>query len=993
MNIVIGTIIGLLMAGLSIIQTVLETAASLLKDFIKIVSDLLVAAFTIIKGLFTAIGTAISGIWNGIWDGLVATVKATWDVITSISKAAMEGLSKAFEDYAASQKLAARVFSQVSDVAENQGKTIKEGANQFREMGMALSEKFAVGLNDATMGLYRITSAGITASDSIKSIAETAGAMGVMSQHEDTFESLSNTLVKASQAYKISGSEISRFGAIISAATKMGSFDLKEYNAAIQSVIGSAAEAKVPFDQLNLILALTSHAGLNLNRVTVGMNRLFDALTNPTKANAEAIKDMGINVKALQASGMSLIDILVEMEDKVPTDKMRQMFGTVQGVRAFRAIKSQMGDMGEGTKRMTNMVRDFGKGIDEALGLAANRMIKTRNAWENFKTSMAGKLLDESFLAGMDILDEIISGLVNTVGKMDFSPITKALSGGMKDVWNTIKQLPAFIGQTLGISINWENVIKSVASYITQISNYLANPKTWEGLVKGTLHTANYLKTAYEYIKQMLTDVSLADRIFNSLGSAIKNIAVFLIETFKDAFEVAASYAQSTFLPVFKMMAKEFGGYLLSSLGDAFGSMGRGLTTLIEKIQPLYYDNGKPVYSPVDDMIVRSLESLGGIMGELSMAANAQSLSWKNPGRELTNQESIFNALKPILEDAIRSGNGGLISSLVSISGNQKLPGGIGKEYNNKSADQIGYFLSKIASSSSLDEAMKSANEGGAGIKNLDSYVILNKILFALTEKGKLNEVVASTDNPNLKALIESFGKSVAIEKEKDEGKYKFGNTDFLGRLETNFGKLQNSLNTTMSLMSGDMKRGNPEIWNNMLKTQENINKLQFQVAEANTKATIDNTNALNRKEEEKKKGRSAGGHEHDKLVPVSQVGAYIEKMRRTHPGARISESGVVRTGSGYKQMINVDTSNTNAVVKKSVEEQNKLTKEGSGTGAVVNEIAGVATLTKEVIKELKGLNRTFLATSRANGYSVEAPPRDNSFWNRISTFDIWEQI
>lgn len=963
-NVVIGTAIGLIMAGLSVIQTALETAANLFKDFIKIVSDLLTAAFNIIKGLFTAIGTAISGIWNGIWDGLVATTKATWDVITSISKTAMEGLSKAFEDYAASQKLAARVFSQVSDVAENQGKTIRQGANEFREMGMVLSEKFAVGLNDATMGLYRITSAGITAVDSIKAIAETAGTMGVMSQHEDTFESLSNTLVKASQAYKISGSEINRFGAIISAATKMGSFDLKEYNAAIQSVIGSAAEAKVPFDQLNLVLALTSHAGLNLNRVTVGMNRLFDALTNPTKANSKAMQELGIDVKALQNSGMSLIDILVEMEDKVPTDKMRQMFGTVQGVRAFRAIKSQMGDMGEGTKRMTVMVRDFGKGLDEALGLAANRMVKTRNAWENFKTSMAGKLLDDSFLAGMDILDEIIGGLVNTVGKMDFSPITKAFSEGMKDVWNTVKQLPTFLGQVLGISISWETVIKDVAGYVTQISNYLADPKTWEGLVKGAMKVAGYLEFAGSMVKQMLTDTRLFDEIFGMLGEVVKNVGTFLLEIFKNAFEVSASYMQSTFLPVLKDLGTQFTIWITKGIGDLFKTVGEemgGPTSIMGSHMMTYGYRINNAASKMEDP-------------DLSNRVNNKQ-----------DSSAVYNALKPIIDRLSERE----IIDMASVASVQEFGGK--KQRSEDEFRDITSFLKNIKSTDSIADASMKSKHGGGGQTN--EY--LNLIYRALVQK-EFRDTMYEKDfsDQRTKDMIDVFMRSVQIETDRKSGRERYGETDFSGGFNESFVKFKDAMNRTMLSFGPSLKKQNPEAYEVLTKRMEEINKIQFQAAEANTKATQENTNALTRSSEEKTKGKLGKDTRYDKLLPVNQVESYVESMRKRFPSANISTSGTVRTSRGYKQMVDVERVDTNAVAKSGVEAQENRAKGVSGKESLNENLKAVKDGIEESNKHLSQLVRNSKLIPVTFGDKTTMVTRPETFWDKLSKIgDVWEQF
>ena len=933
-NLAIGMVSGIVMAAMSVLQGIIEAGTQLLKDFIKVIGSLLSAAFTLIKGLFEAFAGIISGIWKGIWEGLKATAQAAWDFITGVTRSGFEALTKSFEDYAASQKLAARVFAQVSDAAEYQGMSLKQGTEQVRTMAQSLTTEFAIGLNDAIQGLYKITSAGITAKDTMSQIAKTAGTMALVSQHEDSFESLAQTLVKASQAYQVSGERINEFGGIITGATRLGSFDLKDYNSAIQSVIGSAAEAKVPFEELNMILALTSRSGLNLNRVTVGMNRLFDSLTNPTKQNSKAMKELGIDVAAMRKSGMSLIDILIEMEDKVPADKMREMFGTVQGVRAFRAIKSQMDAMGTGTERLKNIMKDWGKDVGEAMSLISNRMTRTKQAWENFKQSLSGKLFEDVLGAGLDILDEIISNLMNGLSKIDFSPLTKGLAEGMRNIWNTVKQIPEYISKITGLSFNWNNIIKEITGYIKILTDTLADPKTWTSVMRFAYQFVGYLKIGYEFIKKIFTDMSFAGKMFDLIGNAFKQIATFLVGVFKDAFEVAAAYAQATFLPSFKMIAKEFGAYILSSLGDAFGSINRSMMSKSAKIQPEMYDaNGEPIYDLVDEIKKNSLEGVGGLFGELGNAANSQALSWKNPGREMTKQEPIFTVLKPILEEAVRSGNKQLIDSLAMAAFGEKSVAT--KNYISAPPDKIASFLENIVSSGNFEDSLKSTNKYRMDITRPDSYFVLNKILYALTEKGSLNKVVKGLDNESLKAQLESFGRSVAIEKERSEGKFKFGSLDFMGKLEERFTKLNSGLGSLLGNVGADIKKNDPELYDSIMKLQEESNKINFEISQEQKRVTQENTNAVsaNTQAMNKKEINKDAMKHITRLIPAANAEGYMRKMRNLYPNMSIEGGGILQTGRGPMRMVEMGVDlnnlnkNTNKMVKKQEEQKQDIKK------------------------------------------------------------------
>lgn len=984
-NLAIGVVVGLLMASLSIIQSIIESMVNLFKDFVKIVADLLTAAFNVIKGLFSAFGNIVAGIWKGIWDGLKAVAQSAWDTITAISKTAFDMLSKSFEDYAASQKLAARVFSQVNDEMQYQNMTMKQGAGIFREMGIELSEKFVIGLTDVTKGLYNITSAGITATDTMKSIADTAGMISVMSQHEDSFESISNVLVAASQAYGATGSEINRMGAIISASTKMGRYDLKEFNSGLQAVIGSAASAKIPFDQLGTILAVTSHAGLNIHRVTVGLNRVFDAMTNPTKANSKAFKEMGVNVNELRNKGMSLVDVLTLIMDKAPDEQLRQLFGTVQGTRAFKALRSQLADMPTSLGRMNTMINEFGKNFEDALSLVSNRMTKTKISWENFKTSLSGKLFDNIVISGLDILDEIISGLVNTIASIDFSPLTKALSEGMKSVWNTVKQLPAFLGQTLGISISWNDIIKSIAGYITQISSYLSNPKTWEGLIKGAMTAAAYLKLGYEYMRQMLTDTQLFNTMFSLLGEVIKSIGIFLIETFKNAFEVTASFAQATFIPVFKDIGNQFGAFLLSSLGDVFSSMSRYMSDMKMNL-PKMLLAANPALAMLQEGFNATTEGMSGLFGNMGTLANLKSQNMLNPETVPLNKESIFNTLKPILEEAVKSGNKELITKLAAVSQIITVPGKEGYP----GTDVIGTitYLEKILNSQNAEQARKSANTSGTSYIT-DTDLILNKILFALTNPKISAALSKNIDNERLKNMIKTFGKSSSIEEERRQGRERYGNTDFIGNFNTSFTKLQNSMSSIFSAVGPTLKAQNPVAYEAFVKQMEEINKIQYKVAEENKKALQENTNAL-KASTQSKQAVSDGMKHTRKLVAASYADTYVAKMRALHPKSEVTSSGTIRTGSGPMRLIDIATPNTNKVVQKSVEEQKKQEKIDGGTQAVVDGVKSVATLNEQMLDELKTISKRSQFWNMTGVTKTDAiqPPmaKENTYQ------DVWEQ-
>ena len=954
-NLAIGTVIGLLMASLSIIQSILESLVNLFKDAMKIIADLLTAAFSIIKGLFTTFGNIVSSIWKGIWDGFKATAQAAWDTIIALTKAGIGQLAKGFEDFVESERTAAKGFVQIRDSVESMSKTFMEGVKDVQVLQDSLRTDFGLQQAQAASGAYFALSSNFRTVSEASGVLRESAKLATVAQED--FNQVTRTTAAILNAYNKGAEGAGEATRALFGGVAVGSFELDELLQGMSSVIGSASKLNIPIEQLVGSFSALSLSGINAFKAGSGLNRMFEIVMTPTSRSAKSFKEMGIRVNEFRKGLIDLPTFLEDIAKKLPDEKLRDIFPTIQARRAFIGLMSNAERFRKIIADSANAGKGLDKNFEDTKGTFSFMINQLKQVFSVFVKNIAGTF-SESFRPVFKDFSEFFRNLTNNIQQLDFSPITNSLAKGLSNVWNTVKQLPTFLGQVLGISINWNDVIKGVAGYVTQISNYLANPKTWEGLVKGAMTAAAYLKFGYEYIKQMVTDTQLFSKIFDLLGHAVKTIGIFLIETFKNAFEVAASYAQSTFLPVFKDIGTQFIIFMMKGVGDVLNAAGKGWGE--------------------DTFLGKRMMGAGFLLNDKARMMESPDIS----GRLSSKQDStaIFNALKPIVDRMSINEK----SRLATSASYENTPG-----ISNKSSDlkELVNMLMYMKNSESVQDMQMKANQGGARLYGDEPNNLLNKIYFALVKKENLPFISGETTDQRTMDLLDTFMRSVKIETERKAGREKYGNVEFIENMNTSFTKFQDSMAGIVSAISPMLKAENPAAYDALTKQLEEISKIQFQVAEENKKAIQENTNAL--KESTQKKQVSEGMKHTRKLVSAAYADSYVARMRSQNPNSQVTSSGTIRTGMGPMRLVDIATPNVNKVAQKSVEEQKKQEKADGSTQAVVNEVKGVATLTEQMLDELKQINKKTFARTQFFQSVGEKPPMATE-----ETYqDIWSDI
>jgi TP901 family phage tail tape measure protein len=258
--------------------------------------------------------------------------------------------------------------------------TSEDKFNQWSKTVLDMSKKFPFPAKDMANALYYIKSAmpdateaqifnvlGITAKGAVAGVAELSDS--------------AKALVGVMNAYKDIRPEY--YMDIMSKAAERSGVKLQDFVANMGAVVGTSADANVPFQQVAAAFATLTKAGVPANTAMMAINRTLVQYYKPSVEAAKVGKELGIEFSRshLQAVGLqgALLEVMAAFE-KAP-DAIGKLFPNIRAMKAVFPLVGKASQMfaqdlvalGGASGTMNRMFSRNMKSMENSIKLMVNK--------------------------------------------------------------------------------------------------------------------------------------------------------------------------------------------------------------------------------------------------------------------------------------------------------------------------------------------------------------------------------------------------------------------------------------------------------------------------------------------------------------------------------------------------------------------------------------------------------------------------------------------
>lgn len=227
-----------------------------------------------------------------------------------------------------------------------------EGLKSLSNSVLDLATKLPQNVTTLAKGLYDIASSGFYGADALNvlKVSAIAASAGL-----STTAVASRAIVAVLNAYGLTAEDASDVSDILFKTVELGVVTFEDLATQIGDTIGSAAAAKISFDEVGSAIAAMSLAGLSASESTVSLNQLISKIIKPSKAFSEALRKLGFD------SGQAALDQLglhgtMELVRKATGGQISELIKLFPNIRAARGAYALLAADGANYARVQDQI-------------------------------------------------------------------------------------------------------------------------------------------------------------------------------------------------------------------------------------------------------------------------------------------------------------------------------------------------------------------------------------------------------------------------------------------------------------------------------------------------------------------------------------------------------------------------------------------------------------------------------------------------------------
>ncbi|QZN86876.1 phage tail tape measure protein [Cellulomonas sp. C5510] len=264
---------------------------------------------------------------------------------------------------------------------------------------LELATELPTGANDLAEGLYDIASSGFDGAEGLTVLDASARAASAgLATTSDSVTAITAVL----NAYGLSASSASDVSDVLFQTVNLGVLQFSDLTGVIGDVVGMASAARVPIDDVGSAIATMTLTGLSAAESGTSLNRVIQALIDPSDSLAGVYKTLGYEsgLTALQTEGLYGV-----MEDlrKATGGSAEEYLKLFPEVRAARAAFALATDEGRTYARVQAEIGDETARLGATQATLDEQMKSTSAQW----TVLTNTLQAGTIAIGMKVLPAV----------------------------------------------------------------------------------------------------------------------------------------------------------------------------------------------------------------------------------------------------------------------------------------------------------------------------------------------------------------------------------------------------------------------------------------------------------------------------------------------------------------------------------------------------------------------------------------------------------
>lgn len=400
------------------------------------------SAAVAVESVGRAAGTAARDV-----EKLAATSQRTRNVLSNVALVAGGALALGI---AAGVKAAVELEQEMRNVA-----TISEYTREhFEEMTQAvidMSKRLPQSAQTLAEGLYDIVSSGQDGKDAL--LVLEAAASSASAGLTDT-ATAARAISAVLNAYGLSAQSASDVSDILFQTVNKGVTTFEEAANSIGFFAGTAAAAKVPFDDVASAFAAITLSGYDASESATRLNQLLAHLLNPSVALSNALSKLGYSsgAAALQADGLHGVITKLAKSQGTAADTAIQLFHDIRAAGGYMALTAANG-------------KNYAATYD-AIANEVHRAEAAHKALAEQQKSAAYQMnivKNQASAVGIEFAQSLLPALKTVLGELhDFLAMWEAIPGPIRDALGVIGMIGAAVLVAGGVFLRFKPQIDEV---------------------------------------------------------------------------------------------------------------------------------------------------------------------------------------------------------------------------------------------------------------------------------------------------------------------------------------------------------------------------------------------------------------------------------------------------------------------------------------------------------------------------------------------------
>ena len=363
--------------------------------------------------------TAGMGKLKGILKSTAIQMAAGMGVMMSV-QGAIRGITRAVADFVNTGRTFEREWANVTtmlSVSEQEAEKLK---NQLIGLSPVLGSA-----TEMAKGMYQVLSASVEPAKAIEflGVAAKAAVAGVT----DVFTSV-DALTTVINAYGMAAEDATAVSDIMFQTVKRGKLTFGELASALGTVVPTAAQLGIRFEEIAAGMATLTRQGINVNTATMQLRQVMMSVLKPSEEALVLSEKLGIEFSAVALKAKGLSGFLAELTEKTKGDVtiMGEFFGNI------RALSAVFGLAGKSAADFAYDIELLGNATGST-DVAFQKQMKTLDFW----IRTAGHALEDMKIAFYEGLVGPIRELISSQEDLD-------------KVFESMTSSAGLLGETLG---------------------------------------------------------------------------------------------------------------------------------------------------------------------------------------------------------------------------------------------------------------------------------------------------------------------------------------------------------------------------------------------------------------------------------------------------------------------------------------------------------------------------------------------------------------